>query len=34
MPRALKLLKLEKILAIPASQNPRPQLYFENVNFL
>ena len=30
----LKLLKLEKILAFPASQNPRPQLYFENVSFL
>ena len=30
----LKLFKLEKILAFPASQNPRPQLYFENVSFL
>ena len=30
----LQLLKLEKILAFPASQNPRPQLYFENVSFL
>ena len=30
----LKLLKLEKVLAFPASKNPRPQLYFENVSFL